>query len=263
MNQEYKSNVFSNKETSPFKQFFEFQKFQNTRRAVLSGKPLYELSLEERQKNDYLDALQFNIQESLFAALPTVVIIKALNWIFENSKAPIAGETQKFFEVFQGICGGLTAFIAPIIFTFLASFLARASLKKVDSTPEKINRAKKAYLYLDGACGLYFQSSLSLSSSLVNWMFNHSLENSSLNGWLIVFAILLLIIGLFGQLKITWWSIPRRLFRVNGYTSGNAPWFKYSRTLLFGVPILSFIFYVILMALSFALTLVLLAIQQK
>ncbi|MBE9016301.1 hypothetical protein IQ272_09145 [Chroococcidiopsidales cyanobacterium LEGE 13417] len=262
MNQNYKSNSLSNKETSPFKQFFEFQKFQKTRRAVLSGEPIYELSLEERQKQDYLDALYFNLQESFFAALPTVVIIKVLNWIFENSKSPVLGETQKFFEVFQGIRGGLTAFVAPIIFTFLASFLAKASLKKVDYTTEKINRTTKAYLYFDGACGLYFQSSLSLSSSLIVWLANHSIVGNSIGIWSMNFAMILLLIGLLGQLKITWWSIPRRLFRVNGYTSSNAPWFKYSRTLLFSVPILSFICYVILAALSFTLTLLLLAIQQ-
>jgi hypothetical protein len=264
MNQEYEANALNNQEASPFKGFFEFQKFQNTRRAILSGKPLYELNSDERQKKDYLDALHFNIQESIFAALPAVLIPKALDWIYENSKNPVAEDVQKIVEVFQGTVENLTAFFTPIILTLLASSLARASLRKADSTTEKINKAKKAYLYFDGAYGLYFQGFLSLSFSLNTWMSSHQpIANSSVGRWLSYFAIVLFTIGFFGQLKITWWSIPRRLFKANGYLSGNAPWFRYSRTLLFGVPILSFTITIVLAIFSLVLTVLLVLLQQK
>ncbi|MEG5172818.1 hypothetical protein [Microcoleus sp. B3-D7] len=239
MNHEREPNIFTDEEASPFKHFFDFKKFRKTQKAILSGDKLYEWNIKELRDRGYFEPLYFNIQESVFAALPTVAIVKILDWLYGT-------ENDKFGELFQGTFGVLCAFVAPFVLTLLASLLAKASLKKNDLSPSKIDRARKAYLFFffEGAYGLYLQGLFSLVTSLIIWM---SLpENSQLQIPSELFVILLLsfLVLLALQLKVTWWNIPTQLFKINGYSGRSSPRFKYSCNLLFsllGITVVNFV----------------------
>ncbi|MEG4146591.1 hypothetical protein [Microcoleus sp. Pol12B5] len=261
MNHEREPNLFTDEEASPFKQFFDFKKFRKTRKAILSGDKLYEWNIKELRDRGYLAPLYFNIQESVFVALPSVVIIKIIDWRYP--KPPDASDD---WELFQGTFGALCAFVAPFVLTLLASILAKASLKKNDLSPSKIDRARKAYLYFDGAYGLYLQGLLSLVTSLLGWAIwmsgqENSQEPISSEIGLILLLFFLVLLAL--QSKITLWNIPRQLFKINGYSGQSSPWFKYSYNLLLAVPAITVVNLAFLAFLSGILTVFMMAIKQS
>lgn len=263
----------------PFKQFFEFRKFWSTRKAILSGVPLYDWNPSERQKSGYLNHWSFNIQESAFAALPVIVLTRILDFLFDEfkNKPPDLGSlderTKVFIETAKATDQFFSAFFAPAFLTLLVSLLAWGSLKGSDSTPEKRARARKAYLYFDGAYGLCFQILLSLVFSLMAWGSNHTKFVEKLPPFVFFVLGILFMVGLIGQFIETNKTIPRKLFKMNGYSfrvrhfwqrkrPDDPPWSKYSFALILGGWPVIIVVGVILTTLSYITATILTAIKM-
>lgn len=226
-------------EISPFKKFFEFQKFRLTRRAILSGERLYEWTPRERKSRDYLGPLHFNIQQSIFSGLPPLVLVTIFDYWYQIYKDPT--EDDKLGQMFEGIYRVIYNFTTPILFTLFAYILARASLRRNDVTPDKVEKAKKAYLYFDGAYGLYSQALLSLAFSLIIWSQTHTKALNNLPPYLLFVGFILFLIAAIYQLSLTYWRIPKKLFKeVNGYTAGVSPCERYFFASVIGVPAISY-----------------------
>lgn len=258
MKHERPENILTDEEASPLKDIIEFKKFWNTRKAILYGEKLYDWSPKKLREQGYLRPLYFNLKESLFAALPAAVIVKILDWLFK------AEEKEDFIQISQGIFELSITLTIPLVLTLLASFLAKASLKKNDLTPSKIERAEKAYLYFDGSYGFFRQTVLSFVSSFLAWSSNNNQELiNKIPSVFFVLIFFVFIIALIFQIKLTWWTIPKKLFKINGYISNNSPWLKYFRTLLFTVPLITLLTSICLFIFSVILAAFLIAIKQS
>jgi len=279
MSNDKEQNPLQEEVIKPFKQFFDFRKFWNTRKAILSGVPLYDWDSSQRQKSGYLNHWNFNIQESTLAALPVILLTKVLDFLFDKFKdkpldiASLDERTKVFIETAQATDQFFSAFATPAFLTLLVFLLAWGSLKGSDSTPEKRARAARAYLYFDGAYGLYFQLLLSLVFSLMTWGSNHTKLVEKLPPFVSFVLVILFIVGLIGQLIETNKTIPRKLFKVNGYSfrvkhfwqrkhPDDPPWSKYSFALILaGWPVI-IVVSVVLTTLSYITATVLTSIKM-
>ena len=247
----------------PFKQFFEFRKFWNTRKAILSGVPLYDWNSSERNKSGYLNHWSFNIQENAFAALPVIVILKVLDFLFDKFKdvppSPNYQDeyTKVFFEVSKSTDQFFLAFFAPTVLTLIVFLQAWSSLKGSDSTPETRARARRAYLYFDGAYGFYFQILLSLAYSLQAWSDDHTKLLERVPPFTFLVFDIIFMVGTIGQLLETGKKVPIKLFKINGYSSrerqfwqrkrpDDPPWSKYHFAIILGCwPVIIIVFTVL------------------
>jgi len=238
-----------------FKELFDLKKFWNTRKAILNGVPLYDWNSNDRQRSGYLNHWTFNIKESVFVSLPAILLTRVLDFLFNDYKNKpqdfnSLDEFQKiFYETSQATSQFFSAIAAPAFLTLTVFLLAWCSLKNSDSTPRKRARARSAYLYFDGAYGLYFQLLLSLVSSLTLWGSNHTAILGEIPPLIYIVLVILFVIGLIGQCIETYIRIPRKLFKVNDYSS-RLRWGKYLSTLLLGSWLLSIGVVVILTILS-------------
>jgi hypothetical protein len=277
----------NNKEQNPlqeeifksFKQFFEFRKFWNTRKAILRGVPLYDWNSSELNKSGYLNHWSFNIQENTFAALPVIFILKVLDFLFDKFKdSPPSLSfpdeyTKVFYEVSKDTDQFFFTFFAPTVLTFIVFLQAWSSLKGSDSTPETRARARRAYLYFDGAYGFYFQILLSLVYSLQIWSNDYDkLIEKAPTFTFLVFHIIFMV-GTIGQILETGKKVPNKLFKINGYSSrerqfwqrkrpDDPPWCKYHfACILGGWPVIIGVF-IILFILSYITATVLASIKM-
>lgn len=125
----------------------------------------------------------------------------------------------------------------PFILFFVARMIAWGSLKGIDSTPEHRKRAARAYLYLDGAYGLYPQALLSIAIVLssvgaapspIQTILRSTPENSASDN---VFSTSCYVAGttilagaLIWETILKRFILPRRLFAFNNY-SKRLKWF--------------------------------------
>lgn len=250
-----------------FKQILDLKNFWKTRKAILIGVPLYDWNSSDRQRSGYLNHWSFNIQESVFVSLPAILLTKILDFLYDDYKTKppdfsqldestrVVSETA--YETAYATAQFLSAFAAPAVLTLTAFLLAWCSLKKSDSTPQMRARARSAYLYFDGAYGLYFQLMLSLASSLTIWVFNHDgITEKPIYGLIGTVSFILLVVGSIGQSIETYIKIPRKLFKINSYSSRRR-WGKYLSALLLGTSLISIGVFVIIFILSFITAIIL------
>ena len=165
---------------------------------------------------------------------------------------------EEFTLFFNKIAAWIDPLSIPIMLTTVVFFFVWGSLKKSDSTPDKRNTARRAYLYFDGAYGLYSQLLMAFGIGLFSTAAGQSLvENEEL---LMPFlALIFLLAGsTIWQIYISTKKIPKLVFAVNGY-SGKAkhfwqksnpddpPWSKLTLAhIIMGYPLLLVISFVFL-----------------
>jgi len=227
-------------------------RYSRTRRAIRRGELLFDFSPDRLRANDYLGPWSFNLAESAFAAAPIVVIMKFLTLIWPAPEVDLSSltEAQRLTATYQlAIAGWLQPFLAPLILLLMAPMLGRATLHGRDSSPERRQRAKWAYLYFDGAFGIVPQFCFVLTVTLSIWLTQRQFWTSEL-GWAMG------ALGLYSWGHLLYVSasrVPKMLFALHGYStkavhfwtrrstrpSNPAPWSKYSTAFVLGGGIVS------------------------
>ena len=202
-------------------QLLDIKKFFSTRKAVFSHEPLWNYTLAELDAKGYQAAWTFNLQETALAALPGILALRILNFLFPLEKNILSNppELSHFAQYFQEtnteVVQTIISFLPPLFLMIIAYLAAWSSLRKADRTKQNIERNLAAYLFLDGALGLWPQMSLSFAITLVAWLNQHEKGNTFT-------TIILLILGLYGffySSSLISNRIPKLLFSLQGYST--------------------------------------------
>ena len=248
----------------------DFKKFWKTKKAVTTGVPLYDWTPFQRKEEGFLGPWSLNIQETVFATLPALVVVNALDFLFGKPQIQIPGfdqldrRTQVFVETVTSTNQFFNAFTAPTLITLLVFLIGWGSLKTEDANKETRARARQAYLYLDGAHGLFSQCALAVAFSLLAWVLvRPEIRERLLFEWgLVTLAwVVLLAFGFLTQMYLTFNKIPKLVFQANGYSgrvrrfrqkrlSDDPPWNKYGLALVIGGWPCILVIYVVLTGLS-------------
>jgi hypothetical protein len=139
-----------------------YKKFWRTRRAVLNGEQLYTLSSTDLETRGFMGPWTFNTTQSAIAAFAasgfSAILLHLLFPGLDSSTPPPSSKTVRDGIVWFGkIFPLLKTGILP--FTLLASarLIAWSSFHRGDRTPQTMARNTYAYLYTDGAYGLFPQ----------------------------------------------------------------------------------------------------------
>jgi hypothetical protein len=157
-NPQYESTV----EQLPFvKQFKNIRNFFRTRRAILSGEPLYNWQLHQLKQEQFIGPWSFNAVESTLAALPGV-LVAACSFVFSNPSTPSSGASV-LGRFYASVFSVLQPLSVPFTLMLLTYVIGYAALPSAYSQHENILAAQRKYLYLDGARGLWPQLIMAVS----------------------------------------------------------------------------------------------------
>lgn len=214
-----------------FDRYKKFRQFLRTREAILLGERLFDVPDEELSKRELMGPLAFNLYETALAGLPAA----GLAWVFQTVTHTESGlrfptSTDPFW---QGVLREMNqsagtiehvskAFVVPGLLLVVAVIASWASLHQSDSTKESRRRCRDAFLYYDGAFGLFPQMLSSLGLVLVvflDWLGPR--VNELFAGLGLIVALPVTAAGVW-QAYVLLAEIPRNLFDLNGYkeTSG-------------------------------------------
>jgi hypothetical protein len=198
--------------TSFFAEIFQWtaeytkaKKYFRTRRAVLDGESLFDLTSGELKARDLMGPLSFNWFETTLAALPTQMAA-ALAWFVSGSDvyANLASaETGIFSTVFAKVSELLVPLIVPVTLFLAASIAARTSLRPQHRSKKAVRRARDAFLYFDGAHWLWPSAGMSFvltAATAVHWNVDFRLVGA---------------VGYFAARRV-----EDDLFATNGYETG-------------------------------------------
>lgn len=200
--------------------------FFHTRRAVLQGEPLWEYSKEALNDKKYLTPWQFNIQQSLLSATPAIIFGYFIKLAYHNESVCVPldqtnceiqagigsgiqfllGTNPEAIAFFEKLSGALSALVVPIALALTSYAAASGSLLPDHKTPQSLARARRVYLYWDGAYGLWPQLLIALL-----WSFQAATGAEPIIILLVAFPIVA------WQNTLTLWKIPKGLFALNGY----------------------------------------------
>src|SRR5215467_10193256 len=107
----------------PLAKLNKFRKYWKTRNAILSGVRVYDMLKNDREKEGYLGAWEFNTAQSALAAMPTIVMGLILAWFGIKSEG--SGFVEHWFQVVWAVC-------IPFVLMLAAYTVGRFSLWKQD-----------------------------------------------------------------------------------------------------------------------------------
>ena len=162
------------KDESPLKEFLikiqdtvdKARRFWKTKRAIDRGEPLYDWSSSQLAEADYYGPWKFNAIETVLTgglAAAVTSVIAFLNSSSANSSEVTTGPefllnlSPEVAAMVERTNAWTQPFLAPLLTTSVAFLVAWGSLKRRDSTSETRARARRAYLYSDGAFGFFSQ----------------------------------------------------------------------------------------------------------
>jgi hypothetical protein len=230
-------------------QWGRLRKYRTTKTAIRRGVPTWELSAAQLKAQGLSGPWEQEILESAFAALPALLLLKVLHFLFAEreevalTRATLSEVVRLRADIFQY----LTPFITPLCLLAAVVIASRASLKAADSTPERRRLAKRAYLYLDGSYGLAPQAFISLIIAALSTVAERKVPGDKVSLLLILFVLWQLVS--IWQLWIIGRTLPQRLFQMNGYDTkvphlwsrkaghNYGPWSKYTLAIVFLGPI--------------------------
>lgn len=214
--------------------FKAFQIFWATRRAILRGESLFEQSDSQIASEGYLPPWKFNFAESSFVALGGSAVVLAISKMFGPGQPNPDGIGKEFpFLIAVKISSVLKwclPFVPPLTLFICAQIAAKLSFRKNDprATGHERKRLERAYLYLDGAYGLYCQFFLAISTVVLTsaWGMFRDGTNSKALFVTLCLGFFSSVLGSLWQIVVLFRVIPKRLFRLAGYES-NFPWKRY------------------------------------
>jgi hypothetical protein len=209
----------------------ELREFWQTRRMVLQDLTIASWTSKELDKRCYLSPWKFNLIQSGLAALPALLLRKILNLLVPPAKPQgLEGQVNDVFS-------WLWPIVIPFVLLFTARTIAWGSIKWIDSTAERRARTRRAYLYLDGAYGLYPQALLSIGvvlssvgvvlspfETIVRSRPEGPAEGSAAASGCYAAGTLFLVVGFAWEWINKRFIFPRRLFPFIGY-SRRVKWF--------------------------------------
>lgn len=208
--------------------FRKLRAFWRTRRAILKGAPpLWDLDKERRAELGFLQPVPFNLaQTGISAAVGAVIVYVGQLLIPElNLQARGSSEEVELSKLVQKALSVLQPFTAPIVLTAFVFPMGWGTLRRHRSNRASRARARTAYLYFDGAYGLWPQMLIAAVAGLLTVLFPIMLLVLfkypiwfTLLGGLFLFAVAC-------QFHLTVRKIPRLMFQVNGHPS-DPPWGK-------------------------------------
>lgn len=232
-----------------------FRQYQATSIAVRKGEELANYDKETLDKKGLLSPWVFNIQETIYATVPSIIIIALLNQFYskpEISVIPASDITDKqkmFLETFQMLMSFFDKLQIPIIITLFGFLIVWGITKKANSTLEIREKTLNAYLYYNGAYGLLPQTLIVLCLSLFQWAELRPQWLESLPESLPFIVYFLLAVSSIALMRLIAIKIPKRLFEQLGYSTkikgfwhkslpDDPPWSKYILVVFIGgVPL--------------------------
>jgi hypothetical protein len=214
----------------PVEKLKAFRKFWKTRDAILGEEPLYTFNKKQLEDQDYMGPWQFNFFQSSLSGFPAIMIpfvVRVIRHLVTGAPPLKSDESlDRAFEI-------VNTFAFPFILMITAYIVGMATLRRSDSTKASRRLASRAFLYLDGAYGLYPQLAACTFFSLYVSVPEFLQGNS--------FSYIISI----WQLIVTMKTIPALLFRAVGYENAERAVNKSATVTLFstdlprdGTPIL-------------------------
>jgi hypothetical protein len=189
--------------------------YARTRREVRTGATPWDYSSDEIKSKKLLEPWPFNIYQSALSALPGVIAVATLSFlgIEVNEKLTFADPFDSQVNAhFEKILSYLQPFIIPLALAVACFGAAWASLERADRSKERMARARRAYLYYDGAYGLWAQA---IMSFVLTFFYSPLREKLGLT---MIIGLLLFFAAVTWQRTISGWKLPKALFTVNGYS---------------------------------------------
>jgi len=201
---------------------------------------------------------------------------------------------SEYVKIMPHVEGFLRPFLIPVVFLFVAYVISWGTIRKSEpkissisyestpnSSPSRI-RGRNAFLYFDGAYGLVPQALASLAFSIlaqvpkipeirvfsvqaspaVGFTISEMLRHMITAPFLFAAAASIMIFcAVIYQASLTYYKYPTLLFRAYGYYSPNdalhvsrPPWIRYILTAIFLVPLVSFLIYLLYLAVAYLLS---------
>jgi hypothetical protein len=218
-------------------------RFWRTKRAIDRGEPLYDWSASQLAEGKYYGPWKFNTIETFLVgaiAAGAAKLVGLLNKPAENlSQVTAPSDFASFLDpevvdMLSRTSSWTQPFLAPLLMTSIVFLIAWGSLKRKDSTKVARARARRAYLYLDGARGLYAQLAIAtgagiLAGAAVGAELTDVETVSKKIGLSLLFGIVLTAGGLLFQFYLLSRRIPRALFALNGYSTRVCHFWQRSR----------------------------------
>jgi hypothetical protein len=202
----------------------KLRQYFRTRQRVLAGEHLWDRSKAELQAAQLMEPWRFNVYQSVLSAAPAIVLGVAWGFVGPEQNAVPKSEfdVDRGAEFASTILGLLLPLLAPFSLAITSHAAARGSLERTDITPDALARSRRAYLYLDGALGLWSQMLL----ASVFWLGWFAFQAKA--AWLAVLSAPCFLLAFIFQARVTHRVIPARLFALNGYPSSYPRFFHLS-----------------------------------
>lgn len=205
-------NLHSFLKTLPFTgSLLDLSSFVRTRREIHQGEALWDFSHNEIKQNGLMGPWKLNVYESMIAGLLSFIIIQVLGivkpdffyapwWMGGWANDPIEKKASLFYS----------SLAIPFTFLVLSYAAGEGSLRECDSNKENRRRARRVYLYLDGAYGLLPQTIASTTVVLLAFAPNQ------------VYVKILGLIAVLWNSYISFYVVPNKLFVANNYQISSA-----------------------------------------
>jgi hypothetical protein len=227
------------------------ESFWKTKEAILRGEKLYAWPNSDIKENGYLMPWRFNAIECGITGGLASITTTSLNFIAsatqDQTDKKVLLIDDKFTGFFIKVVSWLSPFIAPLFLTCAVFIIAWGTLRRADKTLEKRKTARRAYLYFDGAYGLYPQLFLAFS---IGFFFTRIGQQAFSSVDFAIPLLMLMAASFIRQFFLSIKTIPELLFVVNGYSTrfrvagekrkaDDPPWGKYFlATILAGSPLI-------------------------
>ena len=204
--------------------FTIFSKFLRTRRQVLTGCRIWDLSKEQLKVRNLMNPWPFKLYQTVISAAPTIILGGIFAFLFQIKQPEMFSVPelddfhQQVHNFFQKTMNFINPFLLPISLAFSCYAAARGSLLKKDLSKHNLKKAQRAYLYFDGAFGFWIQMIISSFGAILPWLF-HIDEVVDEDLFRAIMAwLLLLYIGCGFQSLVSLRIIPQKLFGLNDNT---------------------------------------------
>jgi hypothetical protein len=137
------------------------RKFLNTRRAILAGERLYNLTQSEIKPRGLLGPWAFNAAKSIVVSIPGIVVGGCIAVVWPLATSGAHDPLQ------EKIGSALAPLMGPIALLMAVYAMAYACLPTGYVTKKNWKAAQRKYLFLDGAYGFWPQFFIALSTALV------------------------------------------------------------------------------------------------
>jgi len=256
---------------APLSKIRVWREYSNTKKAVLSGEELFRAPDEEVKKKGYLTPWKFNCLESIIAGGIATTLVNLFGFISRQSVNSSSSDSvhlwpswaalwndgfdprdwirlddMESIHLYNTVASWVEPFIIPIFISCFVFSYGFCTLKTEHATKERKRIARRAFLYFDGAYGLWTQVTIAACLGVLSTKIGlESLKISNLFALVVVFA---LVSALVWQFWLLFDRIPKAIFKVNGYsirglfkakTADEPPWGKLVAGQLFSLYVLS------------------------